>query len=99
VHQRPDEQISGTLVFVILHWEKANKVFEKRYPHDCSQPSQRVVFQLSQAALRPGVFIVNCVKLFIHLSLTTSTMTSTSMTSTSTSFHHHHHLHHQRLQL
>jgi hypothetical protein len=27
VHQRPDEQISGTLVFEILHQEKVSKVF------------------------------------------------------------------------
>jgi hypothetical protein len=29
VHQRPDEQVSGTLDFAILYREKANKVFEK----------------------------------------------------------------------
>jgi hypothetical protein len=95
VHQRPDEQVSGTLIFAILHREKANKVFGKRYPCDYFQLSQRVVFHPSHAALRPGVFVVNCVELSLHLSLKTSTMTSTSMTSTSTSFHHHHHLHHQ----
>jgi hypothetical protein len=99
VHQRPDEQVSGTLVFAILHQEKANKVFGKHYPRNCSQPSQQTVFHPSQAALRPGVFVVNCVELFLHLSLMTSTTTLTSMTSTSTSFHHHHHLRHQRLQL
>jgi hypothetical protein len=93
------EQVSGTLVFAILHREKADKVFGKRYPRDCSQLSQRVVFHPSQAALRPGVFVVNCVELFLHLSLTTSTTISTSTTSTSTSIHHHYHLHHQRLQL
>jgi hypothetical protein len=27
VHQRPGEQVSGTVVFAILHREKANKVF------------------------------------------------------------------------
>jgi hypothetical protein len=93
VHQRPGEQVSGTLVFAILHREKANKFFGKRYPRDCSQLLQRVVFHQSQATLRPGEFVVNYVELFLHLSLTTSTST----TSTSTSFHHHHHLHHQRL--
>jgi hypothetical protein len=30
VHQRPDEQVSGTLFFAILHREKANKVFVVR---------------------------------------------------------------------
>jgi hypothetical protein len=94
VHQRPDEQVSGTLVFAILHREKANKVFGKRYLRDCSQISQLVVFHPNQAALRRGVFVVNCVELFFHLSLTTSTTTSTS-----TTFHHYHHLHHQRLQV
>jgi hypothetical protein len=95
MHQSSDKQVSGTLVFAILHREKANKVFGKRYPHDCSQLSQRVVFHPSQAALRPGVFVVNCVDLFLHLSLTTSTTTSTSMTLTSTYLYHHHHMHHQ----
>jgi hypothetical protein len=99
VHQRPNEQVSGTLVFAILHREKANKVFGKHYLFDYSQLSQRVVFHPNQAALRPGVFVINCVELSLHLSLTTSTMTLTSTTLTPTSFHHHHHLHHQRLQL
>jgi hypothetical protein len=80
---------------MILHREKANKVFGKHYLRDCSQLSQRVVFHPSPVALHPGVFVVNCIELFLHLSLTTSTMISTSTTSTSTSFHHHHHLHHQ----
>jgi hypothetical protein len=30
VHQRLDEQVSGTLVFAILYQEKMNKVFGKR---------------------------------------------------------------------
>jgi hypothetical protein len=88
VHWRLGEQVSGTLVFAILHLEKANKVFGKRYPRESFQLSQRVVFHLSQAALFPGVFVVNCVELFLHLSLTTSTTISTSTTWTSTSFHH-----------
>jgi hypothetical protein len=37
VHRRPGEQVSGTLVFTILHREKANKVFGKRSSRDCSQ--------------------------------------------------------------
>jgi hypothetical protein len=37
VHLRPDEQVSGTFVFLILHREKVNKVFEKRFSRDCSQ--------------------------------------------------------------
>jgi hypothetical protein len=37
VHLRPDEQVSGTFVFVILHREKANKVFGKRFSRDYSQ--------------------------------------------------------------
>jgi hypothetical protein len=37
VHLRPDEQVSGTFVFVILQWEKANKVFGKGFSRDCSQ--------------------------------------------------------------
>jgi hypothetical protein len=37
VNLRPDEQASGTFVFVILHREKATKVFEKRFSRDCSQ--------------------------------------------------------------
>jgi hypothetical protein len=51
VHQRPDESVSGTLVFAILHREKTNKVFGKRYLRHCFQHSQRVVFHPSQAAL------------------------------------------------
>jgi hypothetical protein len=74
VHQRPDEQVSTTLVFAILHQEKVNKVFGKRYPCDCSQLSQWVVFHPSQVALRPGIFVVNCVELSLHLSLMTTTM-------------------------
>jgi hypothetical protein len=31
------EQVSGTFVFVILQWEKANKVFGKVFSRDCSQ--------------------------------------------------------------
>jgi hypothetical protein len=31
------EQVSGTLVFAILHWENVNKVFGKRSSRDCSQ--------------------------------------------------------------
>jgi hypothetical protein len=67
VHQRPDEQVSGTLVFAILHREKANKVFGKRYPRDCSQLSQWVIFHPSQAALRPDVFVINRIEFFLHL--------------------------------
>jgi hypothetical protein len=37
VHLPPGEQVSGTFIFVILHREKANKVFEKRFSRDCSQ--------------------------------------------------------------
>jgi hypothetical protein len=37
VHLRPGEQVSGTVVFVILHRQKANKVFGKRFSHNCSQ--------------------------------------------------------------
>jgi hypothetical protein len=37
VHLRPGEQVSRTVVFVILHWEKVNKVFGKRFSRDCSQ--------------------------------------------------------------
>jgi hypothetical protein len=59
------ELVSETLVFAILHREKTNKVFGKCYPRDCSQLSQQVVFHPSQAALRPDVFVVNCVELFL----------------------------------
>jgi hypothetical protein len=97
MHRRLGEQVSKTLVFAILHREKTNKIFGKRYPHDCSQLSQWVVFHPSQAALRPGVFVIKCVELFLHLSLTTLMTISTSTTWTSTSSYHHHHLHHQRL--
>jgi hypothetical protein len=37
VNLRPDEQASGTFFFVILHREKATKVFGKRFSCDCSQ--------------------------------------------------------------
>jgi hypothetical protein len=37
VHLRPGEQVSRTVVFVILNWEKVNKVFGKRFSRDCSQ--------------------------------------------------------------
>jgi hypothetical protein len=37
VHLRPDEQVSGIFVFLILHREKANKVFGKGFSRDCSQ--------------------------------------------------------------
>jgi hypothetical protein len=37
VHLRPEEQVSGTFVFVILQQEKANKVFGKGFSRDCSQ--------------------------------------------------------------
>jgi hypothetical protein len=37
VHLSLGEQVSETVVFVILHWEKANKVFGKRSSRDCSQ--------------------------------------------------------------
>jgi hypothetical protein len=37
VHLQPNEQVSGAFVFLILHREKANKVFEKRFSRDCSQ--------------------------------------------------------------
>jgi hypothetical protein len=72
--------VSETLVFAIMHREKANKVFGKHYPYDCSQLSKQVIFHRNQVALRPGVFVVNYVELFLHLSLTISTMTSTSTT-------------------
>jgi hypothetical protein len=39
VHQRPGEQVFGTLVFAILHREKTNKVFGKRFSRDCSKAS------------------------------------------------------------
>jgi hypothetical protein len=44
VHLRPGEQVSGTVVFVILHREKANKVFGKRSSHDCSQTTTSSMF-------------------------------------------------------
>jgi len=37
MHWRSDEQVSGTLIFVILHCEKANKVFGKCSSCDSSQ--------------------------------------------------------------
>jgi hypothetical protein len=37
VHRRLGEQVSETLVFAILHWEKTNKIFEKHSSRDCSQ--------------------------------------------------------------
>jgi hypothetical protein len=37
VHLRPGEQVSGTVVFAILHREKSNKVFGKRSSRDYSQ--------------------------------------------------------------
>jgi hypothetical protein len=45
VHLRPGEQVSGTVIFVIPHREKANKVFGKRFSHDCSQTLSRLVFR------------------------------------------------------
>jgi hypothetical protein len=36
VHLRPGEQVSGIVVFAILHREKANRVFGKRSLHDYS---------------------------------------------------------------
>jgi hypothetical protein len=37
VHLRHGEQVSGTIIFAILHWEKANKVFGMCSLRDCSQ--------------------------------------------------------------
>jgi hypothetical protein len=37
VHQQPDKKASRTFVFLILHQEKANKVFGKRFSRNCSQ--------------------------------------------------------------
>jgi hypothetical protein len=37
MHLRSGEQVSGTIVFVILHREKANKVFGKRFSRNCSK--------------------------------------------------------------
>jgi hypothetical protein len=34
VNLRPDEQVSGTFVFVILQREKVNKVFGKGFSRD-----------------------------------------------------------------
>jgi hypothetical protein len=51
VHLRPGEQVSETIVFVILHREKANKVFGKFSLRDCSQTTTS---STSWWHLRPG---------------------------------------------
>jgi hypothetical protein len=51
VYLRPGEQVSGTVVFAMLHWEKANKVFGKRSSRDCSLTTTS---STSWWHLRPG---------------------------------------------
>jgi hypothetical protein len=51
VHLRPSEQVSGTVVFAILHREKVNKVFGKRSSRNCSQTTTS---STSWWHLRPG---------------------------------------------
>jgi hypothetical protein len=64
VHLRPDEQVSGTVIFVILHQEKANKVFEKRFSRDYSQTLSPLGFQQDPEALCPGVMFVGLIEVF-----------------------------------
>jgi hypothetical protein len=64
VHLRPGEQVSGTVVFVILHQEKTNKVFWKRFSCDCFQTSSRLVFRQDPGALRLGVIFVGLIEVF-----------------------------------
>jgi hypothetical protein len=64
VHLRPGEKVSGTVVFVILHRENANKVFGKRFLRDCSQTSSRLVFRQDPGLLRPGVIFVGLIEVF-----------------------------------
>jgi hypothetical protein len=61
---RSGEQVSGTIIFVILHREKANKVFGKRFSHDRSQTPSRLVFRQDPGALRPGVIFVELTEVF-----------------------------------
>jgi hypothetical protein len=61
---RSGEQVSGTVVFVILHREKANKVFGKRFSRDCSQTWSRLVFRQDPGALCPDVIFVGLIEVF-----------------------------------
>jgi hypothetical protein len=66
VHLRPGEQVSETVIFVILHQEKANKVFGKRFSRDRSQTSSQLVFRQDPGALRPGVIFVGLIEVFCY---------------------------------
>jgi hypothetical protein len=66
VHLRPGEQVSEIIVFVILHRDKANKVFGKRFSRDCSQTSSWLIFRQDPGALRPGVIFVGLIEVFRH---------------------------------
>jgi hypothetical protein len=65
VHQRLGEQVSGTLVFAILHREKANKVFGKRSSCDYFQSfhngssSKECIGASASRARAPGIVIKN----------------------------------------
>lgn len=104
MHQRPVEQVFGTLVFAILQREKANKVFRKHSSRDCSQPSPWAIFHPCQAVVHPGVFVVNSSEVFHRRSSTSTISTMPSMATTSSSpsttsilRHPRLHLHHQVL--
>jgi hypothetical protein len=75
VHQRPGEQVSGTVVFAILHREKANKVFGKRSPRNCSQMTTSSASWWPTVRLLPGGYLRDYTTyIFMHqLCTTTST--------------------------
>jgi hypothetical protein len=64
VHLRPDEQVSGTFVFVILHREKPNKVFGKHFSRTAPKTSSRLVFRQDPGVLRPGIIFVGLIEVF-----------------------------------
>jgi hypothetical protein len=47
VHLRPGEQVFGTVVFAILHREKANTVFGKRFLRDCLPNDYFIYFSVA----------------------------------------------------